>query len=1140
MYKQLLLSLYMLLGFHAIAQPTVTTPSGSIEFGHTITVLTNGNYVVTDPYWSNGIDAYVGAVYLYDGKTHSLISKLTGSVGYDRVGSGGVTALANGNYVVRSPYWNNEGIRQAGAVTWGSGTAGIAGVISSTNSLVGTSTNDQVGLGGIIPLVNGNYVVSSTVWDNGTIVDAGAVTWGNGVTGISGIISSTNSLVGSTNDDQIGRDYYNYIDVPLGITALTNGNYVVCSPYWDNGTIVNAGAVTWGNGTTGITGIITSNNSLVGSRQNDSVGGYWYDNKEFGGVIALTNGNYVVRCPFWDNEGMIDVGAVTWANGTTGITGIITSNNSLVGSRQSDLVGRGVVVALNNGNYVVSSYDWNSSAGAVTWGDGTKGISGIVSSENSLIGNVCDQIGNGIYFGNAGEDGIIALANGDYVVCSPNWSNGNYTMLGAVTWGDGKKGITGFINSTNSLIGTSVQDQIGIGGVTALQNGNYVISSPYWNNQDVKYAGAITWGNGKTGTVGLVSNSNSLIGGTNYDMVGFGRFDRDGKNAGVIALTNGNYVVRSYFWDNGNISNAGAVTWGNGSTGISGYITSNNSLVGSREDDRIGSNATLGISYDDCGIIALSNGNYVVRSTNWDNANITDAGAVTWGNGRTGTVGTISGINSLVGNSTNDWIGGAGVTPLSNGNYVVASSSWDDGAIAEAGAVTWGDGTKGISGVVSALNSIVGNEVTRFDGTNPIVALTNGNYLMFPTGKIITGSGINGIRGPVDPCMSTAGTAGVFFLAFNPIYNYPILGINNKVYLVSPENSSTLAASTTNSSISSSGSVTFIDNSCQIIASLTTTGATMGTTTAKVWIDSTLTSSFVKRHYEITPSSNSQTAKSKVTLYFTQAEFDDFNALATVHLPSSPDDAIGKANLLIEKRSGSSNDNSGLPNSYGGSIETIDPDDGDIVWNYGASRWEISFHVIGFSGFFVKTGSVPLPVRLISFSAREVNSEALLEWQTGFERNNSHFEITRSLDGVKFETIGQLRAKRISNTKQNYTYKDTQLSTFPDLVYYRLHSVDEDGSYSKSRTVSLMKENDITKLTLYPNPIETGASFRIDLLLRAEHVSALDIMGRNVEVTVTHPEKNTTQLQLGTLASGLYLIKINTGSIVYIQKLLVK
>ena len=74
--------------------------------------------------------------------------------------------------------------------------------------------------------------------------------------GLSGAVSAANSLVGSTANDQVGF---------WGVTALSNGNYVVSSPDWDNGAIADAGAVTWGNGTSGVTGAVSAANSLVGS-----------------------------------------------------------------------------------------------------------------------------------------------------------------------------------------------------------------------------------------------------------------------------------------------------------------------------------------------------------------------------------------------------------------------------------------------------------------------------------------------------------------------------------------------------------------------------------------------------------------------------------------------------------------------------------------------------------------------------------------------------------------------------------------------------------------------------------------------------------------------------------------------------------
>lgn len=61
-------------GNTVIAQSTnITGPAGSGLFGSTVTVLTNGNYVVTDPGYDEGAIVNVGAVHLYNGSTHALI-----------------------------------------------------------------------------------------------------------------------------------------------------------------------------------------------------------------------------------------------------------------------------------------------------------------------------------------------------------------------------------------------------------------------------------------------------------------------------------------------------------------------------------------------------------------------------------------------------------------------------------------------------------------------------------------------------------------------------------------------------------------------------------------------------------------------------------------------------------------------------------------------------------------------------------------------------------------------------------------------------------------------------------------------------------------------------------------------------------
>jgi len=657
------------------ANPSTNLPTSGYGLG--VAILGNGNIVIASSN-DNVAASAAGAVYLFNGSNAALISTLTGSHANDQIGSGITKLTGNNNYAVESPFWNG-GI---GAVTWGNGSTGITGVVSSSNSLVGSTANDSVGLGGITALSNGNYGVASPNW-NGAI---GAATWGSGSTGTTGIVSSSNSLVGSTANDNVG----------LAITALSNGHYVVASPNW-NGAI---GAATWGNGSTGTTGTVSSSNSLVGSTSGDSV---------CLAITALSNGNYGVASPNWNGN----TGAATWGNGSTGTTGTVSSSNSLVGSTANDQVGSTLTV-LTNGNYVVASPNWNGVIGAATWGSGTTGITGIVSSSNSLVGSTAgDSVGSA----------ITALSNGNYGVASPNWNG----AIGAATWGNGSTGTTGVVSSSNSLVGSTAGDSVG-SAITALSNGNYVVASPNWNGT----IGAATWGNGSTGTTGTVSSSNSLVGSTANDTVGLD---------GITALNNGNYVVASPDWNGG----IGAATWGSGTTGITGIVSSSNSLVGSTAGDSVGTTLT-----------ALSNGNYGVASPNWNGF----IGAATWGNGSTGTTGTVSSSNSLVGSTAGDQVSASGITALSNGNYVVASSFWTGGI----GAATWGNGSMGITGTVSSSNSLVGSIAGDSVGT-AMTVLSNGNYVVASPfwnggiGSATWGSGIAGVTGTITAANSLLGAS---------------------------------------------------------------------------------------------------------------------------------------------------------------------------------------------------------------------------------------------------------------------------------------------------------------------------------------------------------------------------------------------
>jgi hypothetical protein len=136
----------------------------------------------------------------------------------------------------------------------------------------------------------------------------------------------------------------------------------------------------------------------------------------------------------------------------------------------------------------------------------------VVSASNSLVGNsIDDRVGKGSFFG---APGVTVLTDGDYIVNSPYWISGSYT--GAVTWGNGTSGTVGTISITNSLVNTSANDETFCEStITIFPNGQASMHFPGWS--DGSNHGAVSLISGLPNiTVGPVSSANSVLGTSHF------------------------------------------------------------------------------------------------------------------------------------------------------------------------------------------------------------------------------------------------------------------------------------------------------------------------------------------------------------------------------------------------------------------------------------------------------------------------------------------------------------------------------------------------------------------------------------------------------------------------------------------------
>ena len=103
-------------------------------------------------------------------------------------------------------------------------------------------------------------------------------------------------------------------------------------------------------------------------------------------------------------------------------------------------------------------------------------------------------------------------------------------------------------------------------------------------------------------------------------------------------------------------------------------------------------------------------------------------------------------------------------------------------------------------------------------------------------------------------------------------------------------------------------------------------------------------------------------------------------------------------------------------------------------------------------GFANAAAGGSLPVVWGSFTTKRTNtSTALLEWKTMQENNASHYNVQRSVDGVRFETIAKVAAQGTTANVTEYRYEDKQATG--NMYYYRLQQVDFDTKMNFSNVV---------------------------------------------------------------------------------------
>ena len=182
--------------------------------------------------------------------------------------------------------------------------------------------------------------------------------------------------------------------------------------------------------------------------------------------------------------------------------------------------------------------------------------------------------------------------------------------------------------------------------------------------------------------------------------------------------------------------------------------------------------------------------------------------------------------------------------------------------------------------------------------------------------------------------------------------------------------------------------------------------------------------------------------------------------------------------------------------------------------------------------------SYTLPIKLTTFTATAVGSDAVLSWTTASEINNKGFEVQRGTDGSTFGDVRFVATKALngnSSAPLTYTYNDPAVGN--GTYYYRLKQVDLDGMPTLSDVRSVTFSGLSIGVNIAPNPVV--ASFNLS---NAKVGGSYRIVGMSGQVVkagnVTSPN---TIVEATGLPAGVYVLQTqdaaaNSVSLKFVKK----
>ncbi len=168
----------------------------------------------------------------------------------------------------------------------------------------------------------------------------------------------------------------------------------------------------------------------------------------------------------------------------------------------------------------------------------------------------------------------------------------------------------------------------------------------------------------------------------------------------------------------------------------------------------------------------------------------------------------------------------------------------------------------------------------------------------------------------------------------------------------------------------------------------------------------------------------------------------------------------------------------------------------------------------------------PLPVELVNFAAKAVQSGVEVTWTTTSESNSSHFELLHATEKGEFKPLTKIDALGDSKIGKLYTFLHKNAVSGQN--YYQLLQFDKNGAMKdygvKQVNFSQVKD----EVLLFPNPASHSITVKFPANIYSQ-LQVVDMLGKVVMSNKITAKEQEHKLNLALLPAGVYTVVLSSG-----------